>query len=53
MSSATFLVSGLENGSFFGWDLNLDATPEMKVHLNGVTTLEKHEGFLISGDRKG
>jgi hypothetical protein len=53
MMSPTFLIIGLENGTYHGWNLSNNSFDSIPAHTKGVTTLTKFENFLISGDREG
>lgn len=53
MMNPTFAIIGLENGSYHGWNLSNNTFDSIPAHKKGVTTLEKYENFLLSGDREG
>lgn len=50
MTSETFLVIGLENGTFSGWNLVSNAFDILQAHQSPVRSLILHDKFLISGD---
>ena len=53
MATDSFLIAGLENGQFLGWNLANNGQDMLSAHQNAVTCLKKHGGFLISGDSFG
>lgn len=47
-------MCGLENGAFFGWDLNANQTfVKDDQPGDGITSLFKFKNYIISGDKKG
>ena len=42
MMSETFLVVGLQNGSFQGWNLSLNSFDVLPAHPQSVTSMHKH-----------
>lgn len=53
MTSPTFLVAGLLDGSFAGWNLENNQFNVFKAHDFAVTSLHQHQTFLVSGDSSG
>ena len=53
MTSDTFLVIGLQNGSFMGWNLSQNTFDGIPAHSQAVTAMYKHLNFLVSGDAAG
>jgi hypothetical protein len=50
----TFMLCGLENGSYHGWNLSNNSFDSILAHKNGgVTAVAKKDNFLLSGDRVG
>lgn len=53
MLNPTFLIIGLENGTYHGWNLANNAFDSILAHQKGVTAITKVDNFLLSGDREG
>ena len=53
LTSPTFIVAGLSNGCFAGWNLQTNQMDEFKAHEYPVTSLHLHQTFLVSGDSNG
>lgn len=53
MTSETFLIIGLQNGTFQGWNLEKNSFDTLPAHTQSVTALHKHANFLVSGDATG
>ncbi|CDW76594.1 UNKNOWN [Stylonychia lemnae] len=52
--SQDFLVVGLDNGCYTGWNLLTNGLDKIEAHKNGrVMTLKKFNDFLLSGDSSG
>jgi hypothetical protein len=49
----TFMLCGLENGSYHGWNLSNNSIDSILAHKCGVTVVAKKDNFLLSGDRGG
>jgi WD40 repeat protein len=53
MTSPTFLIAGLDNGGFCGWDLTTNTFNEIKPHNAPITCLSVFRTYLLSGDASG
>ena len=52
--SPDFLVAGLDNGCYLGWNLTTNRPDVIEAHKNGgIMTLRKYNDFILSGDRNG
>ena len=49
----TFVIVGLEEGSYQGWDLSSNSLNSIKASDRGVTSLYRKHNILISGHRDG
>ena len=53
LTSETFLIVGLQNGNFQGWNLTDNGISTLPAHPQSVDSLFKHHNYLISGDAGG
>ena len=53
MASETFLIVGLQNGTFQGWNLTTNSFDGMAAHAQSVTALTKYQNYLLSGSSDG
>ena len=53
MTSETFLVAGLYNGTFQGWNLTTNSIDVLTAHTQAVTSLYNHQNYIISGSTDG
>jgi len=56
MANPSFLLIGLDNGSFAGWNLGNNTLDALSAHQgpnSGIIYLQKFDNFVISGDRNG
>lgn len=44
------LVAGLENGSLSIWNLNNNSLNSMPAHQCAISSLMRHDNYLVSGD---
>jgi WD40 repeat protein len=53
LTSPTYLVVGLSDGTFAGWDLQSDQISILPAHNSPITSIMLHDQFLVSGDASG
>lgn len=53
LTSPTYLVAGLSDGTLAGWDLLSDQISILPAHISPITSIMLHDQFLVSGDASG